>query len=81
MSNKHWKLWIKRLYIQNLRHANESIKNFVYCVRLLYNAVIKTMSLTALAKLLTGVKDSVAGPRFFKYKGEWLNDIRHRLGV
>ena len=39
----------------------------------------ETMSLTALAKLLTGKKYSVAGPRFFKYKGEWLNDIRHRL--
>ena len=21
----------------------------------------------------------LAGPRFFKYTGEWLNDIRHRL--
>ena len=41
----------------------------------------ETMSLTALAKLLSGKKSSIAGPRFFKYKGEWLNDIRHRLGV
>ena len=41
----------------------------------------ETMSLTALAKLLSGKKYSIAGPRFFKYKGEWLNDIRHRLGV
>ena len=41
----------------------------------------ETMSLTALAKLLTGVRYSIAGPRFFKYKGEWLNDIRHKLGV
>lgn len=40
-----------------------------------------TMSLTALAKLLTGKKYAIAGPRFFKYKGEWLNDIRDRLGV
>lgn len=39
------------------------------------------MSLTALAKLLTGKKYSIAGPRFFKYHGEWLNDIRHRMGV
>ncbi len=38
-------------------------------------------SLSALAQLLTGNKYSVAGPRYFKYKGEWLNDIRHRLGV
>ena len=41
----------------------------------------ETMSLTALAKLLSGKKYSIAGPKFFKYKGEWLNDIRHGLGV
>ncbi|MPM73969.1 hypothetical protein SDC9_120954 [bioreactor metagenome] len=41
----------------------------------------ETMSLTALAKMLSGKKYSIAGPRFFKYKGEWLNDIRRRLGV
>ncbi|MDE6905791.1 MAG: GIY-YIG nuclease family protein [Lachnospiraceae bacterium] len=41
----------------------------------------QTMSLTALAKMLSGKRYSVAGPRFFKYKGEWLNDIRRRLGV
>lgn len=40
-----------------------------------------TMSLTALAKHLTGKKYAIAGPKFFKYKGEWLNDIRDRLGV
>ena len=41
----------------------------------------KPFSLSALAALILG-KDSsagVAGPRYFKYKGEWLNDIRHRL--
>ena len=37
----------------------------------------ETMSLTALAKLLSGTK-SAAGPRYFKYKGEWLNDLRRR---
>lgn len=41
----------------------------------------EVMSLTALAKLLTGIKYSIAGPRYFKYKGEWLNDIRNRLEV
>ena len=41
----------------------------------------KTYSLTGLAKQLSGKKYAVAGPRFFKYNGEWLNDIRHRLGV
>ena len=44
-----------------------------------YNGEI--MSMTALAKLLTGKKYAIAGPKYFKYKGEWLNDIRHRLGV
>lgn len=37
-------------------------------------------SLTALAKHLLGTKGAIAGPRYFKYKGEWLNDIRHRQG-
>lgn len=37
-------------------------------------------SLTGLAKYLTGVKSAIGGPRYFKYKGEWLVDIRHRLG-
>ena len=40
----------------------------------------ETWSLTALAKHLTGVKSAIGGPRYFKYKGEWLVDIRHRLG-
>ena len=38
-------------------------------------------SLTALAKHLTGVKSAIAGPKYFKYKGDWLNDIRQRMGV
>ena len=41
----------------------------------------QSYSLTALAKKLSGKKYAIAGPKFFKYKGEWLNDIRHRLGV
>ncbi len=41
----------------------------------------KTWSLSALATELLQVKWQVAGPRFFKYNGEWLNDIRQRLGV
>lgn len=36
-------------------------------------------SLTALAKYLTGTKSAIAGPRYFKYKGEWLNTIRQRM--
>ena len=40
----------------------------------------ETMSLSALARILTG-RQSIAGPRHFKYQGEWLNDIRRRLGV
>lgn len=41
----------------------------------------ETWSLTALAKQLIHSKWALAGPRYFKYKGEWLNDIRERLGV
>ena len=33
-----------------------------------------TWSLTTLAKHLTGVKSAIAGPKYFKYNGEWLND-------
>ncbi len=41
----------------------------------------KKMYLTSLAKMLVGRKTPIAGPRYFKYNGEWLNDIRNRLGV
>ena len=37
-------------------------------------------SLSSLAKHFLGGKGEVAGPRYFKYKGEWLNDIRERMG-
>ena len=36
-------------------------------------------SLTALAKHLLGTGNSVAGPQYFKYNGEWLNTIRRRM--
>lgn len=39
----------------------------------------KLWSLSSLAAELTGSSRSLAGPRYFKYKGEWLNDIRRRL--
>lgn len=45
----------------------------------IYNG--ETWSLTALAKHLMNTKWALAGPKYFKYKGEWLNDIRARLGV
>jgi len=32
-----------------------------------------------LATELSGSKWGVAGPRYFKNKGEWLNDIRRRV--
>jgi len=41
----------------------------------------KKMYLTSLAKMLVGRKTPIAGPRYFKYNGEWLNDIRNKLGV
>ena len=40
----------------------------------------RTWSLSALASELLHTKWAVAGPRYFKYNGEWLNDIRKRLG-
>lgn len=39
----------------------------------------EVLSLSALATKLSGSKWTVAGPRFFKYKGEWLCDIRAKL--
>lgn len=41
----------------------------------------KVWSLSSLAAVLSHRTTQVAGPQYFKYKGEWLNDIRHRLGV
>ncbi len=41
----------------------------------------KSWSLSALAAELTNSKYPLAGPRYFKYNGEWLNDIRRRFGV
>lgn len=38
-------------------------------------------SLSALATELTHSKWTVAGPRYFKYNGKWLNDIRKEMGV
>ncbi len=45
----------------------------------LYNG--KAESLTAVAKILTGNRGALAGPKYFKYKGEWLNSIREHLEV
>lgn len=39
----------------------------------------KVYSLSALASELTG-KTPVQGPSYFKFNGEWLNDIRERNG-
>ena len=41
----------------------------------------ESWSMTALAKQLLNQRWALAGPKYFKYKGEWLNDIRARLGV
>ncbi len=37
-------------------------------------------SLSALATHFIGAKWTVAGPRYFKYNGEWLNEIRQKSG-
>lgn len=41
----------------------------------------ETWSLTGLATLFLGKSSSagVAGPRYFKYRGEWIPDLRHRM--
>lgn len=44
----------------------------------IYNGQV--MSLTAAAKMISGIKHNIAGPAYFKYNGEWLNTIRHRNG-
>ena len=47
--------------------------------RVEYEGVV--YSLSALAAKLSNVAYAVHGPCYFKYNGEWLNDIRDRLGV
>ena len=59
-------------------HSGESCQ-VIDDKHVLYNG--ERWSLTALAKYLTGVTGAIAGPRYFKYKGEWLNSIRERAGV
>lgn len=39
----------------------------------------KIWSLSSLARMLLKSEWPVAGPRFFKYNGEWLNDIRKQM--
>lgn len=43
----------------------------------------EVMSLTMVARIIMNLDHSapIAGPRFFKYNGEMLNDMRERLGV
>ncbi len=41
----------------------------------------KVWSLSALAAELSHYNYQVAGPRFFKYRGRWLNDLRRERGV
>ncbi|MBQ6235349.1 MAG: GIY-YIG nuclease family protein [Clostridia bacterium] len=41
----------------------------------------QSWSLTALAKHFLGTTGAIAGPRYYKYRGEWLNEIRARLNV
>lgn len=44
-----------------------------------YNGEI--MSLTGVAKIITGKTSGIAGPRYFKYKGAWLWDIEGRKEI
>lgn len=69
--------------IEFWRNSNENsgiLCNVVDDKHVEYNG--ETWSLTALAKHLLGVKGhAIPGPRYFKYKGEWLNDIRRKMEV
>ena len=44
-----------------------------------YEGVV--MSLTALAKQLTGSTSALPGPDYFKYNNKWLNEIRREKGL
>lgn len=44
-----------------------------------YNGEV--MSLTGVAKIITGKDSGIAGPRYFKYKGTWLWDIEGRKEI
>jgi hypothetical protein len=60
---------------------NTSPNNGVTCIvvndkQVEYNG--EKWSLSSLATKLSNAKWAVAGPRYFKYKGEWLNSIRKR---
>ena len=41
----------------------------------------KSWSLSGLAKEFCHSKYGVQGPKYFKYNGEWLTEIRKRLGI
>ncbi len=58
-------------------HDNPQITCTVFDDRRIeYNGEV--MYLTTLAKMITGKKNGVAGPRYFRYKGSWLWDIENR---
>jgi len=60
-------------------HTDESLKFEVASDRKVkYKG--KEWSLTPLAKEITGKPWALAGPKYFKYKGEYLNDIRSSKG-
>lgn len=69
--------WIEFCCIGNV-HSGEQCE-VVDDKHVKYNDEI--WSLTSLAKHLTGNKNALSGPKYFKYNGEWLNAIRHRLNL
>lgn len=72
--------------IRELREDNdllqEDLAKYLNCTQVAGDKKVKykdqLWSLTGLAKELLHTDMALAGPRFFKYNGEWLNDIRHR---
>lgn len=39
----------------------------------------ETWSLPGVAKHFIQTSTAIAGPRYFKYRGEWLTDLRYRM--
>ena len=66
-----------------LEYSNQNNENCGISCKVIDDRTVeyqeKKWSLSALAKFLTQSKYNVADPRYFKYKGAWLNDIRKRV--
>ena len=60
---------------------NEKKKNTILVILLCILIVLFSMfmPLKTYGEFINS-KHGVAGPKYFKYNGEWLKDIRHKIG-